>query len=779
MKIDEDLLFKDANGNPACRLRIVCIRPNVAIKNSEAAPLSRIDELDAKAYGEESLQLLEGTEYEYEFDDPSLRLATRLGTGSEIIFASSLLGRSHTGRLRTGLHTSRLAFAALNALGEPIAEASVEVRSRKISYREDYRQMLEDIVDRSVDLLLDVRASSSLTMQPDPGHDPITIGQRFAFLSSLIGSTSFKFAVQRIISHPHSRWEEKQVHASVHKGMKPNSKLNRDLSRGGARATLSEQYSAILGFKSLPLRVSIIEAIETDDSPENRFVRFVLQSFASFFSTMSERARTVDEKLVGQISTLRAELDHWLGSAVFRAVSAPTFLPLGSPVLQRKEGYREIYQAWLKFDMAARLVWMQDEDNYHAGKRDIAALYEYWVYFKLLDVFTQIFEFDSPPADQLIEETQDGFGLRLKAGRHIVLEGFTTKFARPLRVQFHYNQTFSANSRHDTRGAWSKPMRPDYTLSVWPADFTAAEAEAQELLVHLHFDAKYRVDHLVELFGPDTRGPNGDEAYYLDAEKLEARSGTFKRGDLLKMHAYRDAIRRTQGAYVIYPGDETKPFKGFSEVLPGIGAFAIRPGNGVGLLKQFLNDVVRHLSDRASTRERQNFHTFEARQSLQTYPARVAIPERPPSSLVRTKPLAETSVLVGWYRDSAHFDWIIRKKLYNFRMDFDRGSLRLAPEVAGAEFLFLHSAPDSKSYLLRIVSSGPRVVSRETMISLEYPSTAIRDHYLIFDVAQADGFAAFEWRYEDLEERRIGDSASEPHTTTLDRLINSASIIRD
>ena len=44
------------------------------------------------------------------------------------------------------------------------------------------------------------------------------------------------------------------------------------------------------------------------------------------------------------------------------------------------------------------------------------------------------------------------------------------------------------------------------------------------------------------------------------------------------MHAYKDAIRRTGGAYILYPGtDNQNPLKGFHEIIPGLGAFAIRP----------------------------------------------------------------------------------------------------------------------------------------------------------------------------------------------------------
>jgi predicted component of viral defense system (DUF524 family) len=40
-------------------------------------------------------------------------------------------------------------------------------------------------------------------------------------------------------------------------------------------------------------------------------------------------------------------------------------------------------------------------------------------------------------------------------------------------------------------------------------------------------------------------------------EKAENRKGIYKNADLLKMHAYKDAIRRTGGAYVLYPGDKS------------------------------------------------------------------------------------------------------------------------------------------------------------------------------------------------------------------------------
>ena len=76
--------------------------------------------------------------------------------------------------------------------------------------------------------------------------------------------------------------------------------------------------------------------------------------------------------------------------------------------------------------------------------------------------------------------------------------------------------------------------------------------------------------------------------------------GNYKLQDLLKMHAYRDAIKRSHGAYVLYPGRGNSPvtFRGFfHEILPGLGAFAIAPdesgaAQGMEALEKFLDEVL-------------------------------------------------------------------------------------------------------------------------------------------------------------------------------------------
>ncbi|HHT18826.1 MAG TPA: hypothetical protein GXZ72_04640, partial [Methanobacterium sp.] len=76
----------------------------------------------------------------------------------------------------------------------------------------------------------------------------------------------------------------------------------------------------------------------------------------------------------------------------------------------------------------------------------------------------------------------------------------------------------------------------------------------------------------------------------------------FKYGDLYKMHTYKDAILKTEGAYVLYPGDDRKIFEvNENEPIPSVGAFPLTPGkNGLEEeeLTLFLKAVIKNIINR-------------------------------------------------------------------------------------------------------------------------------------------------------------------------------------
>jgi hypothetical protein len=70
--------------------------------------------------------------------------------------------------------------------------------------------------------------------------------------------------------------------------------------------------------------------------------------------------------------------------------------------------------------------------------------------------------------------------------------------------------------------------------------------------------------------------------------------------------------------------------------------------------------------------------------------------------------------------------------------------------VAGAFYLLLHGEGEYQGggRLFRIVSEGPRVFSRETLLDKGYPGTASQPYYLVYDVEPLDGddpLAGYDW----------------------------------
>jgi predicted component of viral defense system (DUF524 family) len=780
-----DILFSDSCGNAIGILRLYP-------QTGSDAEILLISEVEARDSGEAQVQLLEGGRYEYELlflkesdSRGGIGLFVEFGEHGRMLAPSKSPTRPHTGILSLGLNTGRLPLC-LRADSDVLARGVVEIRSRKLTYQDDYRKMLESITEYGIDLLMELRSPSQLKAVPDPSQSPQTITQRFAFLRSLLGSRTFQDALHRIISHPHQRWGAEETVLNVRRGFRPDGRTIRQLAKSSKRMPLPAGHSlTIAGIHSIPERVVVLSNTQTLDTPENRFVKFALGSFVAFLGKMrSAVSEKADARLITEISGLIGKLENAVAAEVFRAASDPEILPLGSPVLQRKEGYREVFQAWLRFDMAARLVWRGGDDVYGAGQRDVAALYEYWVFFQLLEIVCKAFDFKRPPADQFIQETSDGFGLKLKSGTQMDFYWIAPNGSRKLKVRYSYNRSFSHKLDGGVEGSWTERMRPDYTLSIWPADFSPEQAEAQELMSHIHFDAKYRIENIQQLFGVSdeelTQAGQEIDAE-LEVEKREQEDGRYKRADLLKMHAYRDAIRRTHGAYVIYPGTKSRRWEGFHEILPGIGAFPLRPEGGATELEEFLKKIAVHACYRASARERHSYHTYQvyrAEEPATPYLANLlhrVWPEQ--DGETRARPPAEVNVLVGFCKGADHLNWIQNQKRYNVRTGSGAGSLRLSPEVSSAKYLLLHEAVSKTCGLYRITGDGPLIFSKDDLLNQGYPTLPSQDFYLVFDIEVAIGFESYQWDYAAIPSKPLGHQAEWPYTTTLDKILDTVAVV--
>ncbi len=684
-------------------------------------------------------QLVEGEEYEYEFSDNNYCFKEH-----ELVRPSK--SSSSRGWIKTGIYVGCLTLTVTNDAGFE-AEVSFEVRSVKMDYRTDYKTMLHDITSHFTDLVMMQGAPVTQRFEVDPNENSNTLYQQFAFMKSLVDSEEFEEALNKILYNPIHKWTGTTIEKDICSVKKLGRQELKQIASNKNRLPLGEGKSIGDNITSVPRRLSVSYKKDTVDVAENRFVKFVLQSFSSFCSII-QQCKNASPRLKTEAELTANKLAGWLSRDFFLDVSNLQTMTLNSPALQRKEGYREVLQAWMMSKLAAQITWKGGDNVYQAGKRNVAALYEYWVFFKLLDIVKETFhlELTEEGEKELVKTDNDHINLELKQGRRIMIGGIYRTATRLLKVRLYYNRTFSTSDQLDKSGSWTTAMRPDYTLSIWPGNIEEDEAEEQDLIVHIHFDAKYKLNRILlnEKEPDDTHTFMDEDAdlteedLLMNQEKQEEEKGIYKRVDLLKMHAYKDAIRRTSGAYILYPGSENKKLIGFHEVLPGLGAFCLSPNNiekDSKEIEHFLHDILTHMLNRASQRERMSYHTYEIYNSEPSVVCE-SMPE--PYGINRGLIPKETYVLIGSFHDEKHLQWILHNQLYNARTDTRNGSIRLKQEISSAKYLLLHKA--DKQLLLRLGDKGPRVMSNESLSKLPYASLykPSKPYYVVFDIANIE-----------------------------------------
>lgn len=680
------------------------------------------EEEDAVDYGESRWQLQEGCSYEYELVSDNER-TYQFMTEDEIVRFSHSPRHPNAGTLKTGIYVGSLSLAIRDTeLDCEIAKVNIEIKSVKAEYRTDYRKMLEDITAYYTDLVLMQGSPVTQKLEIDNDTPQQTLYQRYAFVRSIVESLAFQEAINKIVASPVRKWEETIVERDVSNVKRLSRRNMHQIASSRDRIPVynGDEIGLPHGLNSVPRTLTVAYKRDTLDNQENQFVKFVLRSFSSFCSELRGK-KNANDRLKAEIDKTMDVLNGHLSTLFFKQVSMPSQLNLNSPVLQRKEGYREILQAWLMFDLAAKLSWKGGDNVYEAGKRNVAVLYEYWVFFKLLEVISRVFNIDPVSVNKLVKTDSDRINLEIQQGKMTIIEGLYDEGSRKFNVRFYYNRTF-AHTREDNEiykpGSWTMNMRPDYTLSIWPGEISMEQAEREDLIVHIHFDAKYRVNKID--LGEDDAMSEEEISEDLLNEKKEQEEGIYKRADLLKMHAYKDAIRRTSGAYILYPGTVQRRLKGFHEIIPGLGAFCLTPSNydeELITLQVFLRKIVEHMLDRTSQRERMSYYI----NNVYNTPSKSVREEMPePAGDNRDFLPDETWVVLGYVKNDKQLEWIRKTGLYNFRTGTQNGSVRLSRNLVSSRYLLLHAHGESIQFV-RLADEGPRVFRRSDLLRMGYP----------------------------------------------------------
>jgi hypothetical protein len=397
-----------------------------------------ISDEDVMKYGEAKIQLKEGCTYEYQFSDESIRFKAKEESKHNAIISFSKFGK-HKGSINPNISVGT---HSLEIDGSSVL-LPIEVRSVKSEYRSDYRYMLKSITEKCTDLIMQIDSSITQHFETDFNKNSETLYQRFSFVKSLIDSLEFEEAIQKIASNPSTKWEEEHEEKDIRRIRRFNQKNIKHLVTKSNRVELSSDHFLNKSYclTSIPTKIDSTRKIESIDTAENRFVKHALEEFL-FFCENCELKFEKYSTAKFESGLLGTKISTILNQSFFKQISRPKSLKLNSPILQRKSGYREVLNAWLKFDLAAKLIWHGGDNVYDAGKKDIATLYEYWLFFTLLDLLKEVFDIEPKSIAKLIQYDKEKLSLNLKQGTAIAMYGVFRSPTRNLNVQFSYNRSF-------------------------------------------------------------------------------------------------------------------------------------------------------------------------------------------------------------------------------------------------------------------------------------------------------------------------------------------------
>lgn len=325
----------------------------------------------------------------------------------------------------------------------------------------------------------------------------------------------------------------------------------------------------------------IEQQIQSNDTQENRFLKFALQQISKHYEELRQRIESVKNASDAMKATMlntSNTLRRLQRNPFFRSVGTFKGMSQESMVLQKATGYSQVYRTW----NLLRRAYSLNDGLYRLQTKDIATLYEIWCFIEVSHIVKEQLHLENDDVEHRNRMEMNGvFSWELGKGEHsrILFRKDGVELA-----ELFYNPK-NTDKEDDSVGLKdlvvpTVPQKPDIVLQLTKNDLQ------QGMKMTYLFDAKYRID------GKE-RG--------VDVPPEDA---------INQMHRYRDAIyyrdydanalkKEVIGGYILFPGDGepnnvavSKFYKTIKEV--NIGAFPLRPKDKSNklLLEQFIEELI-------------------------------------------------------------------------------------------------------------------------------------------------------------------------------------------
>ena len=399
---------------------------------------------------------------------------------------------------------------------ECVFSLPIEIQSRKLNYNKHYPQMIGDLSKYASGLIFELNSPIYQEFILEDGNQ--SPYEKFMLLEYILREENLPSIIEYLSINLNStlKGKKEEVPISFASNINPNDLI-------GGILDAEELYD------NIPLRINETKYEDTIDTLENRFYKYFLELINDLINDLLIK---INEGYVyDKLKIYKQELNYYLSQPYFKEISRLNHIPLNSQVLQKKEGYRDILFYYLMFEFGFKMNWKELSDRFKGHEKKVYELYEYWCYFRLIEIMQDLCDCKINLED-IFTISDDGLSIELR-------EGINKSFNyNEIEIELLYNKTFkNADQRYNS---YSVNLRPDYTLRVHGDE-----------IFFIQFDAKY---------------------------KLHVDSDKFKNEDIVKMHAYKDAIPNSIGAYILYPGSDDEIYYENSENVESVGAFGLIPG---------------------------------------------------------------------------------------------------------------------------------------------------------------------------------------------------------
>lgn len=435
----------------------------------------------------------------------------------------------------------------------------IEVYPSKISYKEDYQAIVEDVTREIYNVVFDFLKKTYMGYQQSDRVSS-SPAEFFAVIQKIYGD--FIKAADMILAQPHHVLKITHEVLPGHKVRRIDAHTLRWIEKYPAQAHVTNGKVSVA--KALAVKKQV-----TYDTKENRLTKYILQSTAkklqSFKRNYLHLQRQEDKFVVARIDEMIRDLDRHSNISFLKDVSAHETSSGMSLVLSMAAGYRDLYKYYLMLFRGLSI----SGDVFNISVKDLALLYEYWCFIKLNSMLKDRYELIS---QNIIKVQGNGLFVSLVKGH-----GSRVKYRDP-----NNGETITLSYNPKVIDVPTVSQRPDNVLTL--------EKKAADIQYEYVFDAKYRIN--LALPGTD---------YY---QSISCTPGP-EVSDINTMHRYRDAIvyqnevspfeRIMFGAYVLFPYNNEEEYRHhrFYESIGkvNIGGLPFLP-SAINLVSDMLDELI-------------------------------------------------------------------------------------------------------------------------------------------------------------------------------------------